>query len=141
MDEYRKNFNVFQQIESVKQILAPAVPTGESFRLRGLVMRCVKFKKKLITKLDKDSTTVYDLLLKNGLNPQTVYEWLLLENVPAHIREKLVQRKLTLKDARIEFIRWKRHSDGRAGNEIMDEIKNIIRRLKWKSQEESHKPI
>jgi len=42
MDEYRKNFNVFQQIESVKQILEPIVPDRDSFRLRGLVMRCME---------------------------------------------------------------------------------------------------
>lgn len=139
MSNCKTNPTVFEQIEYAKRILAPVVPDGDGFRLRGLVSRCVKFRKKQIKTLTSEQTAVYDLLLKNGLNPQRVYEWLLLENVPAHIKEKLVQRKLSMKDARAEFIKWKRYSDTRAGNEVMEEIKNIVRRLKWRSQEDLHK--
>ncbi len=135
MGNCKTNPIVFEQIESVKRILSSVVPEGESFRRRGLVLQCVKFKIGQIKKLDANESMVYDLLLKNKLNPKTVYIWLLLENVPLHIKEKLVQKKISLNDARVQFVKWKRLSDTHAGNALMDEIKNIIRRLRWKSQE------
>jgi len=129
----QKRFNVFEQIESVKQILAPV--SVDSFALRGLVLRCVKYKIRQITKLGDVEAKTYDLLLKNNLNPKTVYEWLLLEDVPAHIKEKLVQKKINFLDARRQYVQWKRFSDTRAGTELMEEMRNVIRRLQWKSQE------
>lgn len=135
MGNCKMNPTVFEQIESVKKILSPIVSEGENFRRRGLILRCVKFKTGQVKKLSKEESMIYDLLLKNKLNPKTVYEWLLLENVPAHIKEKLVQKKISLNEARIQFVKWKRLSDTHAGNALMDEIKNIIRRLRWKSQE------
>lgn len=135
MDEYRKNFNVFEQIKSVKRILEPVVPDADSFRLRGLVMRCVKYKVGQCKKLNDAESKTYELLLKNKLNHKTVYEWLLLEDVPPHIKEKLVQRKINLYDARVQFVQWKRLNGSRAGKTLMEEILNVIRRLKWKSQE------
>jgi uncharacterized coiled-coil DUF342 family protein len=69
--------------------------------------------------------------------PKGLYEWLLLENVPQHIKQKLLEHKITILEAHRQYVQWKRMSSTRAGTEIMDEMKNVIRRLRWKSQEES----
>jgi len=135
MDKYRKTFNVFEQIKSVKRILEPLAPDGGSFRLRGLVMRCAKYRVGQVKKLKGLEARAYDLLLNQKLNPKTVYEWLLLEDVPQHIKEKIVQRKVNLQDARREYVQWKRMNSTRAGKELMEEIQTVIRRLRWKSQE------
>jgi hypothetical protein len=140
MNKSWKHFNVFEQIKSVKEILLPIVPDGDSFRLRGLVLRCAKYRIGKVKKLNSDEAKTYDLLLKNKLHPKTVYEWLLLEAVPQHIKEKIVQRKLSLNDARRQYVQWKRLNGTRAGQALMEEILNVIRRLKWKSQEELQTP-
>lgn len=131
-----KRVNVFEQIKSAKEILLPVVADGDSFRLRGLVLRCVKYRLGKVKKLNREEAQTYDLLLKNKLCPKTVYEWLLLEDVPQHIKEKIVQRKLSLNAARMQYVQWKRLNGTRAGKALMEDILSVIRRLKWKSQEE-----
>ena len=130
-----KDFNVYEQIKSLKQILEPIVPDGDSFKIRGLLMRCVKYNLGIVKKLNKDEAKTLDLLLKNKMNPKTVYEWLLLEDAPAHIREKVIQRKIGLREGRRQFVLWRRNVSTRAGKELMEEIKRIIGGLRWKSQE------
>jgi len=130
---------VFEQIESVKRILEPAVPDGDSSRICGLTLRCVRYKLGQVKKLNSVEAKTYDLLLKNKLNPKTVYEWFLVENAPPYIKEKLSQGKMGLRTARAQYVQWKRMSNTRSGKEIMDEMKNIVRRLRWKSQEGLHK--
>lgn len=130
-------FNVFERIESIKDILQPLVPDRDSFKLRGVVMRCAKYRTKLIPRLAGIESKAYDLLMKHKLNPKTVYEWLLLENVPSHIKEKLVQNKISLLDARVQYVGWKRMSTTRAGKDIMEEMRRIIGGVRWKSQEDT----
>jgi len=131
-----KRVNVFEQIKSVKQILQPIAPNGDSLTVRGLVLRCVKYRNGQVKKLDAEAAKAYDLLLKNNLLPKGVYEWLLLENIPSHIKQKLVEHKITQREAHEQYTQWKRMMNTRSGKEIMDEMRNVVRRLKWKSQEE-----
>jgi len=133
MKRGQKRFNVFEQIKSIKELLAPI--SQDKFTIRALVMRCVKYRVGQVKKLNAAEAKTYDLLLKNSLYPKTVYRYLLLEDAPPHIREKLEQKKICMETAREQYIQWKRFSGTRAGNELMDEMKNIIRRVRWKSQE------
>ncbi len=132
-----KRINVFEQIKSIKEILRPVAPDGNSLTLRGLVLRCVKYRNRQVKQLDTTAAKTYDLLLQHKLKPKGVYEWLLLEKVPSHLRQKLTEHKITLNEARRQYVQWKRMSSTRSGKEIMNEMKNVIRRLRWKSQEES----
>lgn len=135
--ECPKPMNVFERIESVKCLLEPFVPDRDGFRIRGFCRRCIQFRLGQVEKLNGDEAGVYDLLLAQKLNPKTVYEWFLLEGVPGHLKEKLEKNGIGLKEAREEFVKWKRFSGSRVGNELMEEIRNVIGRLRWKSQEES----
>jgi hypothetical protein len=129
-------FNVFERIKSIQELLAPLVPDGDAFRVRGLVMRCAKYRVGLIKTLDSTERKAYDLLLKHGYNPKTAYEWVLLEDVPQHIREKLVQNKVSFVRARQQYVQWKRMTGTRSGAEIMEEVRSVIGRMRWKSQED-----
>lgn len=128
-------FNVFERIESIKEILEPVVPNKDGFKIRGLALRCVKYRLGKISKLNKEEAKTYDLLLKNNLHPKRVYEWLLLEDVPKHIREKLEKNKISMDDARCQYVQWKRLAGSRMSDQLMEDIRNMARRLKWKSQE------
>jgi len=135
-----KRYNVFERIESIKDILEPVALSRDKLKIRGLVNRCARYQVRLVKKLTKQEARAYDLLLKNKLRPKTVYSWLLLEDVPPHIKEKLAHNKISFEEARPQFVQWKRHNSTRAANELMEEMKNTIRRLRWRSQEESNKP-
>ncbi|MBS3148163.1 hypothetical protein J4219_04725 [Candidatus Woesearchaeota archaeon] len=138
MGLYKYRFNVFERIKSVKDILQPVCPDKDSFTVRGLVMRCVKYRARLINKLNQDESRAYELLLKNKLNPKTVYTWLLLEDSPPELRQKLEQNKISIIDARHEYVRWKRQSGTNSAQELMEEMRTVIGRLKWKSHESLH---
>ena len=135
MKKGEPRFNVFERINSVKEILAPVVPDRDGYTLRGLVLRCVKYRVGHIKRLNSKEAKAYDLLLQHKLVPKTVYEWLLLEDLPQHLKEKLAHNKISLDNARMQFVQWKRLSGTRAGQDIMEEMRNIIGRLRWKSHE------
>jgi len=132
---WKNQFNVFERIESVKRIMQPFVPDGNSVKIRGLVMRCVKYRAKLVDKLSPTEAKVYDLLLSRKLNPKTVYTWLLLEDVPPEMRLRLEQNKLSITKARDEFVKWKRMASYSSSSELMRDIREVIGKLRWKSQE------
>lgn len=136
----RSGFNVFKEIESVKRLAAPLGLNKDSEKLRGLLLRCRKYRVGQVKKLDEVEAQLYEILLKNKLHPKTVYEWMLLEDVPPHIKDKLQKNKISKEAARQEYVQWKKHNGTRLANELMAEIKNVIGRLKWKSQEESNRP-
>ncbi len=129
-------FNVFERIESIKDILEPIVQDRDRRRTRALVLRCAKYQVKQINTLTETETKIYDILLKHKYTPKRVYEWLLLEDVPKHIKEKVALNKISLVEAGQQYVQWKRMTGTQAGKTIMDEMRNIIRRLRWKSQEE-----
>ncbi len=132
---WKNQFNVFERIESVKHILQPLVPDGNSMKVRALVMRCSKYHVKLIDKLTPDEAKAYDLLLSRKLNPKTIYMWLLLEDSPPELRQKLEQNKISILNARTEFVKWKRMANYSSSNELMRDIREVVGRLRWKSQE------
>ena len=126
---------MFEQIKSIKEILSPVVPDGDNLKIRGLILRCVKYRNGQIKKLDKDAARVMDLLLKNNFNPKTSYEWILLDGAPPHIREKVIQRKIGFREGRRQYVLWKRNLSTRAGKELMEEIRRVVGGLRWKSQD------
>ncbi len=132
---WKNQFNVFERIESVKRILQPLVPDGNSVKVRGLVMRCSKYRAKLIDKLTPMEAKAYDILLSRKLNPKTVYLWLLLEDAPPELRQKLEQNTISILDARSEFVKWKRMASYSSSNELMRDIREVVGKLRWKSQE------
>ena len=131
----KDQFNVFERIESVKEILMPVCPDKNSFQIRALVMRCVKFRVGQAKKLTKAESMTYDLLLKHKIAPKTAYMWMLLEQCPPELRAKLEANAITLIDAHRQLVQWKRLSGSQSGQDIMDEMRIIIRRLQWRSQE------
>ncbi len=136
MGLYKYRFNVFEKIEFIKNILQPIVPDKNSFRIKGLVLQCRQFRIGRIKKLTADESKTLELLLKHNLNPRTAYKWLCLEDVPPQIKEKLLHNKISFADAASQSHKLKRMMGTRSGNDIMNDMREVIGRLKWKSQED-----
>ncbi|MBI4448792.1 hypothetical protein HY641_02070 [Candidatus Woesearchaeota archaeon] len=66
------SFNVFERIDSIKEIPAPICPKEDAFLRRGLIMRCVKYSVSQVERLHCKEAQAYDLLLKHNLKPKTV---------------------------------------------------------------------
>jgi len=61
---------------------------------------------------------VYDLLIKNSLNPFTVYRWILLEKVPEQVRFQLQEGRLSQKKALSKAFQIRQDKKDRTGERI-----------------------
>ncbi len=53
----------------------------------------------------------------------------------AHIKKQMLDFSISLRDARYEFVKWKRMSFKCSGDQLMEQMKNSIGGLQWESQE------
>ena len=136
MPKYPRKWDVFQRIEYVKQILKDIEDIKDSTTIKGCTLHIWHYKLNRRDSLSNLERLVYEVLLKHDLHAKTVYEWFLLEDLPPHIKEKLISGKISMKDASKMNNSWKRMISTRAGKEIINEIRLTIGGLKWKGQED-----
>lgn len=93
--------NVFAKLANVKRLLK-GCPLESQEELHGCLMRLSKWhyaKDKKKIKLTEKDSAVYELLITNGYNPSTVYRWFLLEKSPLEIRQKIITRQISQRQA------------------------------------------
>ena len=92
--------NYLQKLECLRKLLYGRLPQLESQNLCKLIGKLAHYhynkKKYLVTGLEREA---YNLLIKNGYNPYTVYRWLLLERIPEDIKFQLKQKEINQKKA------------------------------------------
>ncbi len=135
MSMAKNQFDVFERIQAIRELLKPVLSDKEMQRLSGLVLRLQHFRVGRVKELSVSERQAFDLLLKHGFNPKTVYEWLMLECVPSHIKKQMLDFSISLRDARYEFVKWKRMSFKCEGGQLMERMKSVIGGLQWESQE------
>lgn len=85
--------NVFEKVKKVREVVGDVYPLLSVEELAGIVGFLSNHwhgkKRKRNIKLTQQQLLIYDLLLKNGFNPATVYKWLLLATAPGDVREQV----------------------------------------------------
>lgn len=85
--------NVFEKVRKVREVVADVYPSLSDKELAGIVGFLSNHwhgkKRKRHVKLTKQQLMIYDLLIKNGYNPATVYKWFLLATAPGDVREQV----------------------------------------------------
>jgi hypothetical protein len=102
----QKMGNVFQKIKQVQDLVKKLYP---KMTLQELTQE-VQFltnnwhgkKKKKKIKLTQQQLTLYELFMKNSLNPSTVYGWLLIATAPSDLKEKVRHNELSIRNALAE---------------------------------------
>ncbi len=88
------------KLKSLRKKLAVRFPSMEMQDFEKILAKIAHFhykkKKGLIMGEHRE---VYQFLIGEGLNPFTVYRWLLLERVPEDIRFRLKEREISQKKA------------------------------------------
>jgi len=136
MPRYSRNWNVFERINYALQVLAPATEGMTEDEIRGCLLHVWELQIGKKKNLSDKERMIYDILLQNGLKPKTLYDWMLMRNCPAHIKEKLRDAKISMKDASAMSRKWRMMMSTKAGKEIMTDIRTVIGGLKWKGQED-----
>src|SRR3989338_6277947 len=127
-----KEKNVYEKIESVKEILKPLIEDKNNKDIKRILCHCVYYKMGRKKELVGEEKEFYDFLLKHDLKPKTLYEWFLLLDVPEHIKKQLEEKRIGRKNAQSRAFAYKRMIGTKNGKEIMTDIMVVIRRLEWK---------
>lgn len=141
--EKGKKINIFDKINKIKSDIKSLLPEIEDDKILPMLSHIRNFyygklhygrrsnpenlkKKRQLTESEK---IVYDYLLKNNLNPSTAYRWMIACRVPADIKSKLSQGKLSYKKALQIAGNRLRVKESNTGLLMIEEITNIVRSL------------
>ena len=87
--------NVFAKLSDVRKLIDPVFP-NEQMELLCLAAKWHYNKHK---PLSPDAAKLYELLIRNSYNPDTVYKWFLLAKSPLQLREQLQRKMISQREA------------------------------------------
>ena len=88
-----------EKFKIVRKLIVKEMPELEHKELRGMLSHIAHYHYKKHLEVSEEEIQLYDLLLKNQLNPNTVYRWLLLSRINNDLKRSINQGKLTQKQA------------------------------------------
>ncbi len=91
--------NVFSKVKQVRLLVRRYYGDMPPEELVYSVRQCAKWHYNKKKPISEDNARVYEILLKNGYNPDTVYKWFLLVTSPMDVKQKLACKKISQRDA------------------------------------------
>ena len=91
--------NVFEKVSRIKKLLTAHLGSLEEAQLLELVRGAAKWHYKMKETINKEEAKVYELLLNEDYNPDTVYKWLLLSRSAHDLKNRLRMRLISQKKA------------------------------------------
>ncbi len=128
----RKPEDFFGKIERFKEVMGPCIQMKSDVDITRMLRHCWYYKmgrKKVLTFEERE---LFDVLLKRGSSPKTLYGYFLLLNAPQHIKQRLKEGTISMRDAQSKSYDYRRLISQQGGKDIMREVVQIIRRLEWK---------
>jgi hypothetical protein len=93
--------NVYEKVENVRELVSfslPALGFEDLVRITQRLYNRWQYRKKgKRVEFSKEELKVYEILINNCYNPQTVYKWLLLVKVPNVLKNKLIDSRVSLR--------------------------------------------
>ncbi len=119
--------NVFEKVKGVREVVKDVYPelgVEELARIVGfLANNWHGGKRKKTVSLTRQQLMVYDLLMKNGYNPATVYKWFLLATAPKDVREQVRQNNVPI----VKALRYRRKARQLLGVDEKQFIEAVIK--------------
>lgn len=96
--ENGKKRSLFDKVNEINQFIKTILPEIDADKLVGIMSRCRRYYEGKLhygrrdseirrpSELTFNERIVYDYLLKNNLNPSTVYRWFLASRIPVDIK-------------------------------------------------------
>jgi len=141
-----RKISIFDRVNQVKEQLKQILPEVEENRLIPILGHCRrhyegnlyygrrvsnpedKAKRKKI-ELTQNERIVYDYLLRNKINPSTIYRQFLATRVPEDIKEQLENGNISYKKAMETSYNRKRVRECKIGFDMLEEMRIIVRGL------------
>lgn len=90
--------NVFQKVEQVYKIIQKEINLDED-EIKKIVSRLIDCHRNKKKEISREDIIVYEILLNNKFNPNTVYRWILVTNSPKDIQTKLKSGEISIRQA------------------------------------------
>jgi len=137
--ENGKKRNLFDKINEIKEKINILVPEIDGEKLITIMSHLRREyegryyygrhgKSNKILKLTNNERLIKELLLKQGLNPSTVYRWFLAARIPSDVMWKLRKGKISQKKAYEISVNRKRNQKSSDNLIMMEMMREIIRR-------------
>ena len=110
-----------EKLGTARKLLASRFPRLDMQNLDKLMSQLGHYhynKKKFF--VIGESKEIYNFLIENGLNPYTVYRWLLLERLPEDIKFQIKEKQVNQKNAITEAFERRHETTSSLGQSIKD---------------------
>lgn len=136
-----KYMTVFEKVEHFRKIMSPLVEDKSDDEIRIILSHLRSFRVGRLQKLSEEESKIYSFMLQNNLNPKTCYKHFVLLNAPDHITQMLKENKISMENAQSRARLYRRKLDLKAGREIIEDVREVVRRLRWRALEhiQNHK--
>ena len=131
--------NVFERIDDAKKILSPLIKDKTDQEIKLILCHCVNTQNGRKYNRDKYEIQFNDFLLKNELSAKTLYEYFLVLDYPQHIKAQLKDKKIGINKAQRLAFTHRKMTSRKGTKKLMEEMRNIIRRLEWRNQDTINK--
>ena len=141
-----KKIDVFEKVRRIREYIDQHLPEIEGDRLIHMLAHCRVYwegkfyygrrtadpeirKTRKLLDLTKTEAILYDLLIKSGLNPSTIYRYFLAARVPEDLMKEVRMQRMSVRKAMEINANRKRVRNNRKGWEMLEEIRSVIRKL------------
>ena len=90
---------VFEKVSALRKLVKTIFPEMEDSALIEMLREVSKWHYSKKGMLSQDHVKLYELLMNNSYNPNTVYKWFLLARSPFELREKLKLNLISQREA------------------------------------------
>lgn len=132
----KNRLDVFEKIEIVRSLIINNVENLNDKEIQSELCRCWYYNIGRREEITPRQHEILDLLLKNNINPKTAYHYFLLNNAPDHIKLRLREKKVSMRDAVSISSKYNKLESMKGSEKLMEEIRTIVGGLKWESQEQ-----
>ena len=134
-----KKIAIFDRINAIKKDLTAIIPEVDEDRFLSMLSHIKNFyygklhygrnkpeNQKRKRELTTNEKIVYDYMLKNKLNPSTTYRWFVACRMPADIKDKLQNGKISFTKAQLISDNRRKSKMSNTGLLMMEEINNVV---------------
>ena len=124
--------DVFEKVVLLKGLLDSTIPEVkklDEFEYKRMMCHLAHYHCNNRQTLTEIEMLAYDTLIRNDVNPSTAYKWFCLTTLPKDFQHKLRTGRITQKQALRKATKRRRDKEIASGFEIMEMVRESIRRL------------
>lgn len=121
--------NTLEKLEAFVKLAKTVIPEATDEEIYRMGDHLARFQNRERSVLSDNEKVLYDLCVRNSINPTVLRVWIRCNRLPEDLKVKIRQNRITLKKARDEMRDRNKNKDQLA-QEILHDIRQAIRMLR-----------